>query len=129
MRVAAVGLIVFLAGLGAGAVQANYVSYGWFQSVDYDLPASPCGPHPLQTASSSPFTVPTSDDAEIWMHYRCGDGREYMRRFGPRVTTGGIEPFPDQPASDLAAACAAINMVAGITGGCVTPDHPLAKRR
>src|SRR5262245_32952691 len=103
--------------------------------VDHVLPTAPCA----VSDSVQPFVF----DHSAWMVYTCTDGRQIARRFihpadhvretvsvqtaGKPLAVYQADPPPTydpDPSGGQAAHCKQYGLVVGITGGCVTSNHP-----
>jgi len=130
-------LVAATVSLAAGSVAAQDYFFPLFSSyVDHVVPGdSPCGFSAVKSVTPSTY----EDTVMLW--YLCEDNRVIARRFfraggsseAPKpvylvnppstttTTTSAPEPAP-------APAMCPPGFVAGTSGGCVPPDHPLAVR-
>ena len=123
--------VLVLAALATGALAQDYIFTNFAASRDIPVPPSPC----ILKDSAQPVVYDTS----IWLFYTCLDGRVIARRFYHQNDQAALaRPQPViivQPAAApqvststtaVAAGCP-VGFVSGIQGGCVPPDHPMAK--
>ncbi len=132
------GVVAVALTLAAGSVAAQDYFFPLFGAyVDHVVPGdSPCGVTPVRTITPSTY----EDTVMLW--YLCDDNRVIARRFFRSGGSGQVpQPVylvnpPDSsssttgssPAPTSASGCPA-GFVAGVSGGCVPPDHPLASGR
>jgi len=109
--------VVVLAALSFATVSAQ----GWDYFSRFTIVATPSY-QPCGVTGVSGAAQPVVWNGDMWLFYTCGDGQVVAQHFrqAPPATP---PPAPAPPLSPCPG-----GFVAGIYGGCVPADHPLAKR-
>lgn len=119
-----------------GALAQDYFTPLFAAFADYAVPAeSPCAGVGVKQIA------PYEYDKSLTLFYLCGDDRVVARRFfrpndqsvapTPVYIVQSPDPVPvapPPPSNGTLSSCPG-GFVEGVTGGCVPPDHPLAKIR
>lgn len=117
-RAILVGLLVLGCGLGAAA--QDFIFTNFMASRDLPVAPTPCtllGP-----------AEPVVYDTSLWLFYTCDTGQVIARRFFNDWDRNREAPRTIDRTQPAAPAACPGGFMAGMYGGCVPPDHPLAKR-
>lgn len=130
-----IGAFVAVLLFSTGALAQDYFTPLFAAFTDYTVPAeAPCA------GTGVKQIAPHQYDGTLMLFYLCGDDRVVARRFfrpndqsvtpTPVFIVPGPDavPAPPPPSNGTLSTCPG-GFVEGVTGGCVPPDHPLARIR
>lgn len=130
-RVAVGGVLVIVLGyLGVEFTTAqDFIYTGFSTSRVYPLALRPCGDVGLKGP-----VAPEVYDTTLWLFYTCNDDRVIpVRFFNPidnaHTVAAPVTAPPTERQVELPLSKCPGNFVAGIYGGCVPPDHPMAPKK
>jgi len=107
--------VLAVALVAALATAASAQSWDYFArfTIVATPPYRPCGLSGLMGSAQ-----PVVWNGDMWLFYTCGDGQVVAQHFTQAIVAPPAPPLSPCPGA----------FVAGLYGGCVPKDHPLARR-